>query len=161
MGADMADAEQETGWGPGFQLFDAPETRLLDLRAKVCASLTLVLIVAYCCQVMTVLVLRDGALGAGLGVLAVVGPTVLGPPRFHPATGVGRLIVAVLVRDVPLIVVAAVLWAAQIVGDVQTRRLHAAGHGGRPLSARDVRRERTQALKQLRRQAGNGARDDD
>ncbi len=140
-----------TGWGAGFELLDSPETRRLDKRIKLTGLLVLSLILAYCCQVITVLTLRFGAVGVVLGLAVVALTGFIGPPRWHPGLGLIRVAVAGLLASPLLISIAACLWVAEFVSEFFVRRLHMAGHSGKVMSGRHMRRERAYGIRQIMR----------
>jgi hypothetical protein len=148
--AKQLQQSKPSGWGPAFQLFDSPETRRADVRVKSVALLLAVLIAAYCCQLLTLLVLRFGGPGVALGLVAVALTGQIGPPRWPLALGVVRVAVGLLLGSPLLTSTAAMLWVVEAACQFFSRRLYAAGHGGRVVTAREFRRQRVQGLREIR-----------
>lgn len=149
----MEEKAGDDGWAMGFQLLDSPQTRLLDLRAKRVASVELVLVAVYCCQLFTAAVIQAGWLGVAYGIGGVVLTAFIGPPRYHPVVGLVRVALAVWLADPLLAAVAVTLWLVELADVFVMVQLHAAGHGGEPVPWRVVRAERVTGLRRLKAEA--------
>jgi hypothetical protein len=149
---ETTEANRESGWTPDWQLFETPESRRLDLRVKSVSVIELVLLLAFCSQLLTALVNQLRWPWSGATVVGSLCITfITGPPRHHPLTGLARVALAAVIGPSLMVATSLLLLLAETADHFLMPRLFAAGEGGKLPSARATRHARVAGLQNSRR----------